>query len=95
MKVDIKKSHNPMKKYDAVFTQDNGREKTISFGASGYSDFTKNHDEARKERYIERHKKREDFNNPMTAGSLSRYILWNKPSLHQSINDFKKRFHII
>jgi hypothetical protein len=95
MKVKIIKSHLPEKKFDAVFTQDNGREKTVSFGAKGYSDYTKHHDEARKERYIERHERRENFNDPMTAGSLSRWILWNKPSLQQSIKDFKKRFHII
>ncbi len=33
------------------------RNKKVYFGASGYSDFTIHKDEARKERYIDRHKK--------------------------------------
>jgi len=93
--MNIKISHLPEKKFDAVFTKDDGKQKVVPFGAKGYSDFTKNHDEARKERYIERHEKRENFNDPMTAGALSRFLLWNKPTLQQSIKDFKNRFHII
>ena len=34
--------------------------KKISFGASGYSDFTKHGDMVRKEAYLARHKKNED-----------------------------------
>ena len=30
----------------------------------------------------------------MTAGSLSRYILWNKPTLKGSISDYRKRFNL-
>jgi hypothetical protein len=94
MKVTIKPSHKPEKKFDAVFEGD-GVHKTIPFGAKGYDDFTKTKDEAQKDLYIKRHTARENFNDPMTAGSLSRWILWNKPSLQESIKDFKKRFSII
>ena len=87
-------SHKQEKKYTAVFEKD-GREKTISFGAVGYPDFTQPpHDEKRKERYLNRHSKREDWNNPLTAGSLSKHILWNKPSLKESIKDFKNKFGV-
>ena len=65
----IKKSTNPDKKYDA-FNYD----KKISFGAAGYSDFTKHKDTERKNRYIDRHKKNENWSNPETAGFLSRFI---------------------
>ena len=41
----IQKSSNPNKKYDAVI---DGKKK-VSFGAKGYSDFTKHKDEERKE----------------------------------------------
>lgn len=82
------------KKYDAVFEKD-GRQKTISFGAVGYPDFTQPpHDEKKKELYLKRHSKREDWNNPLTAGSLSKHILWNKPSLKASIKDFKRKFGV-
>jgi hypothetical protein len=89
----LKKSLKPAKKYDAIF-EDEGREKTISFGAAGMSDFTLHHDEERKERYLNRHRKRENWDKPDTPGALSRFILWNKKTIKASLKDFKKRFNI-
>ena len=94
------------KKYDAVFRDKAcpckvgekpkcGRpEKVVSFGAKGYSDFTKHHDAERKKKYLERHEKTEDWNDPVTPGALSRWLLWNKTTLKASIADFKKRFNL-
>ena len=48
------------------------------------------HDDARKENYITRHQKNEHWNDPLTPGALSRYILWNKKTIEESIEDFKK-----
>jgi len=87
----IKKSTNSKKKYMATFIINN-RKKVVHFGAYGMSDYTKHKDKSRKKQYINRHKKREDWNNPITAGALSRWILWNKPTLKGSINDYKRRF---
>ncbi len=87
MEIIISKSKNPKKKYDAKV---NG--KTISFGASGYSDFTQHKDKERKQRYINRHKKNEDWSNPMTAGFYAKNILWNLPSVKASVVDVNKRF---
>lgn len=70
------------------------RTKTVHFGAKNYSDFTLHKDEARKNRYLARHKSNENWENPTSAGSLSRYILWNKKTLQASINDYKKRFRL-
>lgn len=89
-------SDKPLKKYDAFFDID-GKTKKVSFGAikpngERYSDFTKHRDEARKVRYIERHAANESFTNPTAPSTLSRYILWNKPTLSASIADFRKRF---
>jgi hypothetical protein len=64
------------------------------FGATGYSDYTKHKDDERKKRYIDRHRKRENWKNPKSAGALSLYILWNKKSLKASISDYKKRFNL-
>jgi hypothetical protein len=36
----------------------------------------------------------ENFNDPLTAGSLARWINWNKTTLSASIADFKKRFNL-
>ena len=86
MEITISKSKNPKKKYDAKV---NG--KTISFGASGYSDFTQRKDKDRKRRYINRHKKNEDWANPMTAGFYAKAILWNKDTVKASFVDINKR----
>ena len=95
MKVVIKKSTNPKKKYMAVFYDENKKKiKTTHFGAAGMSDYTKHKDQERKKRYLTRHKKRENWNNYMSAGSLSRYILWGEPTLRLSINKYKQRFNL-
>ena len=91
--VQLNKSKIEGKKYTAVFYDEQRKKiKTINFGASGMSDFTKNKDEDKKTRYIARHSANENFNDYMTAGSLSRWILWNKPTLSASYNDYIKKF---
>ena len=92
-RVVIKKSTNSKKKYMAVFYENGKKIKTTHFGCAGMSDYTKHKDPARKQRYMNRHKSREDWQKPMSAGALSRYILWNKPTLKSSISDYKKRFN--
>ena len=80
----IQKSHNPKKKYDAII---NGS-KTISFGAAGYQDFTTHKDNQRRQNYIKRHSN-EDWtrSNVESAAWLSRYILWEKPTLQEAIRN--------
>ena len=58
------------------------------------SDFTKHRDEKRKQRYLDRHKARENWDDPKTVGALARWILWNKPTIKESIKDYKKRFNL-
>tara|TARA_R110001632_G_scaffold227862_1_gene362679 strand:+ start:2957 stop:3256 length:300 start_codon:yes stop_codon:yes gene_type:complete len=82
------------KKFKAVFYLDGDKKKTLHFGAKGMSDFTINKDPKRKENYLARHKVRENWKVPDTAGSLSRWILWNKPSLKESLKDYKNRFKL-
>lgn len=93
--IKIVKSTNPKKKMMAMFENvKTGRTKTIHFGSRGMSDYTKHKDSERKKLYDKRHRKRENWNNPITAGALSKWILWNKPTLSASINDYKHRFFI-
>ena len=68
--------------------------KTINFGDSRYSDFTINKNPKQKQNYINRHKKREDFNNLKTAGAWAKNLLWNRDTLNKSIKDTEKRFNI-
>ena len=66
----------------------------VYFGATGYSDFTIHKDESRKERYITRHKNKENWTKSGidTAGFWSRWYLWNKPTKQQSYNYIKSHF---
>lgn len=90
----IVKSMKAKKKYDAYFKLDNGKEKIVSFGAAGYSDYTIHGDKDRRERYRKRHEKDLKTNDPMRPGYLSYFLLWNKKTLKASIADFKKKFKL-
>ena len=84
----IRKSSKDGKKYDAII--DN--KKTVSFGATGYSDFTKHKDEDRKKNYLARPKPNQDWKDHKTAGFYAKHILWNKPTIEESIRDTNKKF---
>lgn len=89
----FKKLKGDKKKYEITFIK-NGKEYKRKFGASGMSDFTIHKDKERRERYISRHKKDLRTKDPMKPGYLSMYILWNKPSLKASLEDYKKRLNV-
>ena len=84
----IKKSSKAGKTYDAVINNS----KTVSFGSSNYSDFTKHKEEERKKSYIARHKPNQDWKDHTTAGFWAKNILWNKPTIEASIRDTNKQF---
>jgi hypothetical protein len=97
--VKFTKASNPQKKYTATFfDKDNKKIKTTHFGfrskTDKKNDFTLHGDPERKERYLDRHRARENWNAPMTAGALSRWVLWEKKSLKASMADYGKRFKI-
>ena len=89
MNIVIRKSHNSNKKYDAVVNND----KIISFGAAGYSDYTINKDQLRRQSYISRHSN-EDWSraNLLSPAWLSRFILWEKPSLEEAIRSANQKY---
>ena len=89
VEVIVKKSEKKdKKKLDAII----GGKKTVSFGATGYSDFTKHKDEDRKKRYIARHSVNQDWKDYESAGFWAKHILWNKPTVEASVKDTDKRF---
>ena len=90
--VKFSRSTNPEKKLMAVFTYRDCKTKTTHFGAAGMSDYTKHKDPERKKRYINRHRKNENWDDYTSAGSLSRYILWGEPTLKESIKAYLDRF---
>ena len=95
MYVKLSKSNIEGKKYTAIFYDDDRKKiKTSHFGSAGMSDYTKHKDDERKQRYLDRHRNNENWNDYMTPGSLSRFILWNKPTINASYNDYLKKFNL-
>ncbi len=97
----ITKSDKPEKKMKATFCKcekknecKGSNHKVVHFGQKGSSTYLDHNDEDKKKAYIARHKPNENWNNPLTAGSLALNILWNKKTLSASIADFKKRFKL-
>ena len=91
----IKKSDKAGKKLVAVFTRDNGRTKSVHFGSAGMDDYTITKDKAQRKRYLDRHRKNENWSNPESAGALSRWILWgNSTSRQENIRSFKSKFNL-
>ena len=88
MNIVISPSDKKDKKYEARI---DGK-KSIHFGQAGASDFTQHKNLLRKERYLQRHSKNEDWNNPLTAAFYATNILWNKPTITESIRDTNRRF---
>ena len=97
MEITLKKSDKPEKKF--MVKIDN---KTIHFGSRPNKDFTiyskesKEKAQKMKNAYISRHRVNENWNKSgiKTAGFWSKHILWNKPTIQQSIKDTEKRFNI-
>ena len=90
MDVVISKSDNKNKKMKAVI---DGK-KTVHLGASGYQDFTTHSDSKRRDNYISRHQKNENWgaSGVKTAGFWAKNILWNKDTLTKSVDDLNKKF---
>ena len=80
------------KRYKATFYDGDGKKiKTTQFGSSSHENYTIHGDKKRRELYRKRHAN-DKTNDPMTAGALSWWILWGKPTLEASIKDYGRRF---
>jgi len=99
MFVEFKKSDITKKKMTAIFYDDNNKKiKTTHFGFENpedkNNDFTRHKDEARKQRYLTRSKSHLKTGDFKRAGFLSRWVLWNKPTLKASIKSYMKEFNL-
>jgi hypothetical protein len=87
------------KKLMATFIH-KGKYTIVHFGGKGYMDYTKYYKqdkvlaEEMKNRYLTRHKVNENWDEVTSAGALSRWILWNKPTVTASIHDFKRKYNL-
>lgn len=78
--IHVKRAVNGIHKFTAVFP-DGAK---VHFGRQGYSDYTKHKDKERMERYLTRHRRRENWtrSGAKTPGFWSRWLLWSSPSLN-------------
>jgi len=86
-KIEIKKSTREGKKLQAILTYDDGRTKTVHFGAEGYEDYTTSKDKEQRSRYLLRHKKNENWNVPDSCFVKSAYFM--------GANNFTTREHTV
>ena len=92
--VSITPSTKEDKKLMAIFDND-GRKKTVHFGAKGMDDYTLTHDKTQRDRYRTRHAKDLQTSDPTRAGFLSYYILWgDSTSRVTNISSYKKKFNL-
>ena len=96
LKAILTKSKNKDKKFTVVIYENDKKLKTVHFGANGMSDFTKHKDPQRKRLYILRHMPNQNWKKSglKTAGFWSRWLLWNKKTISDSIKDIENRFNI-
>jgi hypothetical protein len=87
----IEKSSKANKRFMATFA--NG--KKVHFGQKGGSTYIDHKDKTKRDAYIARHKVREDFNDPYSAGALSRWLLWGDfTTLEKNHQAFMKKFKV-
>jgi len=96
MKIELIESPRKNKKYRMIFYRKSGEIVKVDFGARGMSDFTIHQDENRKNMFLNRfrgliEKKKDDYTSPII---LSKFILWNKKTIKESVKDYKKHFKL-
>lgn len=95
MKLQSVKRTGGNKEFLAVFKRSDGKENKVRFGTP--SNYVSNPDKTKEDRknYIARHKVNENFNDPMSPGALSRWLLWGESrSIEKNIRAFKNKFNL-
>lgn len=97
----FKRANDKKHKYKVELLDMNTDKKfSVKFGAYGMNDYTiytKNNDPDKdkyKRQYLNRHRKNEDWKDIQTAGAWSRWVLWNKGNVDDSLLDMIKKFKI-
>lgn len=80
VKLVIEPSVKQTKRLKAVYTLEDGKTKTLHFGSPDAYTFYDGADGEKRENYIKRHRVNEDWNDIYSAGFLSRFVLWERPS---------------
>ena len=94
--VNIQKGVQANKRFIATFERKNGKKRKIKFGSLIENAYIDTGDEVIKKGYLARHSVREDWYNPISAGALSRWILWgDSTNVNLNVVAFKKGFNLI
>jgi hypothetical protein len=97
MRVNLRRSPKPEKKWRVTLPGG----KSVDFGSRGMSDYTIHKDANRMKLYVRRHggvmprgvrSTREKWDNPMTPGFWSRWLLWSRPSIAEAKTLITKKF---
>lgn len=91
--MEIYESNRKGKRFVAVFRDDT----IIHFGLDAGTTYIDIGDKQMRKNYIARHRGsgKEDWTDPKTAASLSRWILWgDSTSLEKNIEEYIKRFNL-
>ena len=95
MRFTLEPASDGVHKWVGVFTDPTTKhERRVPFGAQGYEDYTQHKNHLRQENYLLRHRSREDWSDPQTAGALSRWLLWDSPSLREAVRKCRRRFSL-
>lgn len=89
--IDIKRSKNPEKKLDAIFVNSKtGKEKRVAFGSKKVKDYTQHHDKKLRENYELKFKSKGNIKDLMSSATLSKIVLWSKPTVEAGIREYKR-----
>lgn len=96
MKIAVNPDASGRKRLVATFSKNNKKVKTVPFGQANPTQGTyiDHGNERLKRNYIARHRVNEHWEKPMTAGALSRWLLWEKRTLDEALENFKRRFEL-
>ena len=84
------KSTRKGKRFTAVF-----EDKRVHFGSKNGNTYIDHRDKTKRLNYIKRHQVNENFDDPYSAGSLSRWLLWgDSTDLYKNLKDFRKKFSL-
>lgn len=89
--IKIQKCKAGNKKYDAIFRKVNSdKEKVVSFGSLKQKDYTDLGDRKYRDYYLKTN--RVNDKNLMNSKTLEKHILWNKPTITESVEKYKRLF---
>ena len=93
--IQLLKSSRENKRFEGKFFDiDKNKIKSVNFGLKGGNTYIEHKNTKTKDAWIARHSVTGDWTKPDTASSLAFHILWNKPTLSASYNDYLKKFNL-